>query len=161
MARDRASCHALTHTPCAVVPAVQLAVFHDALLTRAFPTPSGSHNAAAAAQLEEATGEQICYGMPGAACRMRDPPEPNAPNAGAVWVAQGQQSGPLCCSNRGQHDATCATPHAPATLHLLPPPPGVPFQLLTLRDLTFAQLQSLELGGQPGLKVPSLQQFLE
>ncbi|KAL4420264.1 hypothetical protein ABPG77_003443 [Micractinium sp. CCAP 211/92] len=71
----------------------ELAVFHDALLTRAFPTPSGSHNAAAAAQLEEAT--------------------------------------------------------------------GVPFHLLTLRDLTFAQLQSLELGGQPGLKVPSLQQFLE
>lgn len=71
----------------------ELAVFHDSLLNRAFPTPAVSHNAAAAAQLEAAT--------------------------------------------------------------------GIPFRLLTVQDLTLAQLQSLHLGGRAGLKVPSLQQFLD
>ncbi|KAL4428354.1 hypothetical protein ABPG75_002443 [Micractinium tetrahymenae] len=71
----------------------ELAVFHDSLLTRSFPTPRGSHNAAVAAQLEAAT--------------------------------------------------------------------GIPFRLLTVQDLTLAQLQSLQLGGRAGLKAPSLQQFLD
>lgn len=71
----------------------ELAVFHDSLLNRAFPTPDGSHNAAVADRLSAAT--------------------------------------------------------------------GIPFQLLTVGDLTLPQLQSLQLGGRPGLRVPTLQLFLD
>lgn len=46
-------------------------------------------------------------------------------------------------------------------MRLLALPAGIPFRLLTVQDLTLAQLQSLHLGGRAGLKVPSLQQFLE
>ncbi|PSC70906.1 glycerophosphodiester phosphodiesterase [Micractinium conductrix] len=69
----------------------ELVVFHDSLLTRAFP--AGSANAAAIEQLEAGT--------------------------------------------------------------------GAPFSLLTVQDLTAAQLQSLALGGRAGVHVPTLQQFLD
>lgn len=44
--------------PSRAVPTMQLAVFHDSLLNRAFPTPDGSHNAAVADRLSAATGER-------------------------------------------------------------------------------------------------------
>lgn len=52
-------------------------------------------------------------------------------------------------------------PRARLMMRLLALPAGIPFRLLTVQDLTLAQLQSLHLGGRAGLKVPSLQQFLE
>ena len=42
-----------------------------------------------------------------------------------------------------------------------PPPAGIPFQQLTPQDLTLAQLHSLHLGGRPGLRIPTLQHYLE
>lgn len=71
----------------------ELVVFHDSLLSRAFPAGSGSVNAAPTARLVQQT--------------------------------------------------------------------GIPFQLLTVQDLTLAQLQTLHLGGRSGLRVPTLQQILD
>jgi hypothetical protein len=56
----------------------------------------------------------------------------------------------------------CGPPAASCRrLRWLPPPlAGTPFGLLTVQDLSLAQLQSLHLGGRRGARVPTLQQFL-